>query len=51
MIGKQKHRQQFSELSNCCPYCSSDTTDKKEQISKVGEEYDKNVIKKLGKDN
>ncbi|EGR3412143.1 AAA family ATPase [Vibrio parahaemolyticus] len=44
-----KGSQQFSELSDCCPYCSSDTTDKKEQITKVGEEYDKNVIKNLVK--
>ncbi|EPM5416727.1 AAA family ATPase [Vibrio parahaemolyticus] len=44
-----KGSQQFSELSDCCPYCSSDTKDKKEQIAKVGEEYDKNVIKNLVK--
>lgn len=44
-----KGSQQFSQLSDCCPYCSSDTTDKKEQITKVGEEYDKNVIKNLVK--
>jgi len=44
-----KGSQQFSELSDCCPYCSSDTTEKKEQITKVGEEYDKNVIKNLVK--
>ncbi|WP_198666510.1 AAA family ATPase [Marinomonas shanghaiensis] len=44
-----KGSQQFSELSDCCPYCSSDTTDKKEQITKVAEEYDKNVIKNLVK--
>ncbi|MGR3060830.1 AAA family ATPase [Vibrio vulnificus] len=44
-----KGAQQFSELSDCCPYCSLDTTDKKEQIAKVGEEYDKNVIKNLVK--
>lgn len=44
-----KGLQQFSELSDCCPYCTSDTTGKKEQISKVGEEYDKNVIKNLVK--
>ena len=44
-----KGAQQFSELSDCCPYCSSDTMDKKEQIAKVGEEYDKNVIKNLVK--
>uniref|UniRef100_UPI003D1411F5 AAA family ATPase n=2 Tax=Shewanella sp. TaxID=50422 RepID=UPI003D1411F5 len=44
-----KGSQQFSELSDCCPYCSSDTTDKKEQINRVGEEYDKNVIRNLVK--
>lgn len=44
-----KGTQQFSELSDCCPYCSSDTSDKKEQITRVGEEYDKNVIKNLVK--
>ncbi|WP_394127774.1 AAA family ATPase [Vibrio hepatarius] len=44
-----KGSQQFSELSDCCPYCSSDTTEKKEQITRVGEEYDKNVIKNLVK--
>ncbi|HGY9596901.1 TPA: AAA family ATPase [Vibrio campbellii] len=44
-----KGSKEFSELSDCCPYCSSDTTDKKEQITKVGEEYDKNIIKNLVK--
>ncbi|OEE60785.1 AAA family ATPase [Enterovibrio norvegicus] len=44
-----KGAQQFSELSDCCPYCSSDTKNKKEQIAKVGEEYDKNVVKNLVK--
>ncbi|ORT50222.1 AAA domain protein [Vibrio sp. qd031] len=44
-----KGSKEFSELSDCCPYCSSDTTEKKEQITKVGEEYDKNVIKNLVK--
>jgi energy-coupling factor transporter ATP-binding protein EcfA2 len=38
---------EFSELSDNCPFCSSDSTDKKEQIKKVGQEYDKNLIKNL----
>lgn len=37
----------FSDLSDNCPFCSSDATDKKEQIKKVGQEYDKNTIKNL----
>ncbi|MDO6524728.1 hypothetical protein Q4519_03425 [Motilimonas sp. 1_MG-2023] len=37
----------FSSLSDCCPFCSSDTQEKKEQIKKVGKEYDKTVIKNL----
>ncbi|MCY9804434.1 AAA family ATPase [Vibrio scophthalmi] len=44
-----KGTQLFSKLSDCCPYCSTDTVDKKEQITKVGQEYDKNVIKNLVK--
>ncbi|MGR2769076.1 AAA family ATPase [Photobacterium ganghwense] len=42
-----KGQKEFSEISNCCPFCSSDTQDKKEQIEKVGKEYDKTVIKNL----
>jgi energy-coupling factor transporter ATP-binding protein EcfA2 len=38
---------EFSELSDCCPFCSTDTQDKKEQIKKVSQEYDKAVIKNL----
>jgi wobble nucleotide-excising tRNase len=40
---------EFSNIAECCPFCSSDTVDKKEQIEKVGQEYDKNVIKNLVK--
>ncbi|WP_305840180.1 AAA family ATPase [Photobacterium leiognathi] len=42
-----KGQKEFSELSDCCPFCSTDTQDKKEQIEKVGQEYDKTVIKNL----
>lgn len=38
---------EFSVLSDCCPFCSTDTQDKKEQIKKVSQEYDKTVIKNL----
>ncbi|TXL13800.1 AAA family ATPase, partial [Methylococcaceae bacterium HT5] len=38
---------EFSEISDCCPFCSTDTQDKKEQIEKVSQEYDKIVIKNL----
>lgn len=37
----------FSELSENCPYCTSKTAEKREQIHKVGKEYDKNKIKNL----
>lgn len=37
----------FHEISNGCPFCTSDTTDKKELIEKVNKEYDKNTIKNL----
>jgi wobble nucleotide-excising tRNase len=37
----------FSELSDNCPFCTSNAVDKKEQIKKVGQEYDKNTIKNL----
>lgn len=37
----------FSELSENCPFCTSFAADKKEQIRKVGQEYDKNTIKNL----
>lgn len=37
----------FADLSDNCPFCTSHTADKKEQIKKVGQEYDKNTIKNL----
>lgn len=37
----------FAELSDNCPYCTSHAADKKDQIMKVGQEYDKNTIKNL----
>ena len=38
---------EFSELSDSCPFCTSHVAEKKDQIKKVGEEYDKNTIKNL----
>lgn len=37
----------FTDLSDNCPFCTSHAADKKEQIKKVGQEYDKNTIKNL----
>ena len=37
----------FTDLSENCPFCTSPAADKKDQIKKVGEEYDKNTIKNL----
>lgn len=37
----------FAELSDNCPFCTSCATEKKEQIKRVGQEYDKNTIKNL----
>lgn len=37
----------FSEISDNCPFCTSFAGDKKEQIQKVGKEYDKNIIRNL----
>lgn len=44
-----KGHKEFSELSDSCPFCIADTgaTEKKEQIAKVSQEYDKNLIKNL----
>ena len=42
-----KGHKEFSDLSGNCPYCSTDTKEKKEQIKQVGKEFDKNVIKNL----
>ncbi len=38
---------EFSDLADNCPFCTSHAADKKEQIKKVGQEYDKNAIKNL----
>lgn len=38
---------EFSELSDNCPFCTSHAADKRDQIKKVGQEYDKNTIKNL----
>ena len=37
----------YTELSDNCPFCTSHAADKKEQIRRVGQEYDKNTIKNL----
>lgn len=42
-----KGHKEFSEMSDSCPFCTADSTDKKEQIAKVTQEYDKNLIKNL----
>lgn len=38
---------EYVELSDNCPFCTSDATNKREQIKKVSEEYDKATIKNL----
>ncbi|MCK5680959.1 AAA family ATPase [bacterium] len=37
----------FADLSDSCPFCTSHVADQKEQIRKVGQEYEKNTIKNL----
>lgn len=37
--------EQFIDISDDCPYCTSPTTEKKETIKSVSKTYDKNVIK------
>ncbi|MCI5160832.1 MAG: AAA family ATPase [Candidatus Electrothrix sp. AX5] len=37
----------FSELATSCPFCTSDATGKKEQIQRIGQEYNKTIIKNL----
>ncbi len=39
----------FLEISNDCPYCTSPTSEKKETIQAVGKEYDKKSIEHLNK--
>lgn len=38
---------EYSEFSDLCPFCTSGISDKKDQIQKVSQEYDKNTIKNL----
>lgn len=42
-----KGHKEFSGLSNSCPFCTADSAAKQEQIAKVSQEYDKNLIKNL----
>lgn len=42
-----KGHKEFSDLSDSCPFCTSDATSKKDQIANVSKEYDKNLIKNL----
>jgi energy-coupling factor transporter ATP-binding protein EcfA2 len=42
-----KGHKEFSGLSDSCPFCTTDSTAKQEQIAKVSQEYDKNLIKNL----
>lgn len=37
----------YAELSDNCPFCTSHAADKRKQIKKVGQEYDKTTIKNL----
>lgn len=37
----------YAELSDNCPFCTSNAVDKRERIKKVGQEYDKTTIKNL----
>lgn len=41
----QNNGEQFLEISDDCPYCTSPTTENKEKIKSVSTFYDKNVIK------
>ena len=38
---------EYADMSDNCPFCTSHTADKKEKIRKVGQEYDKGIIKNL----
>ncbi|MHA3902816.1 AAA family ATPase [Castellaniella sp. WN] len=38
---------EFFEISDNCPFCTSHAAEKKDQIKKVGQEYDKSTIKNL----
>ncbi|MGH1404360.1 MAG: AAA family ATPase [Alphaproteobacteria bacterium] len=44
---QSKGHKEFSELSDSCPFCTENSKGRKEQISRVSQEYDKNLIKNL----
>lgn len=46
-IDWQHRGQRFLETTDCCPFCASHTSDKKEQITKLAQEYDKKTIQNL----
>lgn len=46
-IDWQTKGQNFVNLSDSCPFCTSNTVEKKEQISRVTQEYDSKIIKHL----
>lgn len=46
-IDWQTNGYKFTELSDNCPFCTSHAADKRDQIKRVGQEYDKNIIKNL----
>jgi energy-coupling factor transporter ATP-binding protein EcfA2 len=46
---QSKGHNEFSHLSDTCPFCTNDATSQKAQIAKVSNEYDKNLIKNLVK--
>jgi len=43
----QTNGENYAELSDNCPFCTSHAADKREIIKKVGQEYDKVTIKNL----
>ncbi|MBB1344255.1 AAA family ATPase [Pseudoalteromonas sp. SR45-6] len=38
---------QFMDVADCCPFCTSDTEVHRAKIEKVSQEYDKNIINNL----
>lgn len=46
-IDWQSKGNSFLDLSDSCPYCVSDINHRKDQIKKVGHEYNKSIIKNL----
>lgn len=48
-IGWQQQGQQYMDISEDCPFCTSPTSEKKTTITRVSQEYDKNTINHLTK--